>query len=448
MLIARCRNINPVQTSGKYLEVKSEYFCLHSTATTNEHARCPVWRGDCTIVPAVANSTVMNGVRVYLHCSLTALLLAACVPALRQCQLPLSINWSRLVPLYWVSFGLHSLFAACVLTAIGINPRETVLPIWKRFAAQKSRLLIFVPFAAWSIARYGLYYGMIWISAALAFTELYDRNYGSPDDIVRLLARILIPATYLFVGLLLVFVYNDVIASTRNVGLYDSSFSRIDSFLLGGGTVSNFVKHAGIVCPPWIFRAAEVIYYRMFDQIGGTIIILAVCVSATQALRFVGTLLTAYYLALLVFFLWPSMGPFYTCADHFGHFPTWLATYEIQRTVISNARILTSAQRHLIHINTDYYIAFPSLHMALPIIVLWFLRRWKRIVYCLIGFDLILIPAILLLEWHYVIDLIGGVAVALAAIFLNCRVVCNVERIYKKQPHETKADAEVLQSAL
>jgi hypothetical protein len=47
------------------------------------------------------------------------------------------------------------------------------------------------------------------------------------------------------------------------------------------------------------------------------------------------------------------------------------------------------------------------------------MRRWKRIVYCLIAYDILLIPAILLLEWHYVVDLIGGVAVALIAIWIN-----------------------------
>jgi hypothetical protein len=70
-------------------------------------------------------------------------------------------------------------------------------------------------------------------------------------------------------------------------------------------------------------------------------------------------------------------------------------------------------------VNTDYFIAFPSLHIALPVIVLWFMRRWKRIVLCLVVYDIILIPAILLLEWHYVVDLLGGIALALIAIFVN-----------------------------
>jgi hypothetical protein len=122
---------------------------------------------------------------------------------------------------------------------------------------------------------------------------------------------------------------------------------------------------------------------------------------------------------LLVFYFLPSMGPFYSCPDHFAHFPQWLKTYEFQKNALSNAKILSGQYRGLIQVNTDYFIAFPSLHVALPAIVLWFVRPWKRIMYCLVAYDVLLIPAILLLEWHYVVDLLGGFVVAVIAIYLN-----------------------------
>jgi hypothetical protein len=101
------------------------------------------------------------------------------------------------------------------------------------------------------------------------------------------------------------------------------------------------------------------------------------------------------------------------------HFPHWLKTYDFQRTFIANAKFMSSPYKSLSKVNTDYFIAFPSLHIALPIIVAWFMRRWKRIVLCLVVYDIVLIPAILLLEWHYVIDLLGGIAVAVIAISVN-----------------------------
>src|SRR5262249_33098434 len=94
-------------------------------------------------------------------------------------------------------------------------------------------------------------------------------------------------------------------------------------------------------------------------------------------------------------------------------------TYHNQQNIIANARLLASKYRGYNRINTDYFIAFPSLHAADPIIVFWFLRKWKRIAAVLIIHDILLIPCILLLEWHYVVDLIGGVMIAGIAIWLN-----------------------------
>ena len=63
-------------------------------------------------------------------------------------------------------------------------------------------------------------------------------------------------------------------------------------------------------------------------------------------------------------------------------------------------------------IEADYYITFPCMHIALPVIVLWFVRRWKRMVVVLAVYDVILCVAILLLEQHFLVDLIGGVITA------------------------------------
>lgn len=175
----------------------------------------------------------------------------------------------------------------------------------------------------------------------------------------------------------------------------------------------------------------------MFDQVGAALLLISVCFGTKRGLRFVGTILTAYYLALIIFYLWPSMGPFYTCVGHFAHFPHWLTTYGIQQVIISNAKFISGPHRALNRIGTDYFIAFPSLHVADILIVLWFVRRWKRIVYVLIAYDILLIPCILLLEWHYVVDLIGGAIVAGIAIWLNNPH--EDERISQESPQNSRA---------
>jgi hypothetical protein len=56
------------------------------------------------------------------------------------------------------------------------------------------------------------------------------------------------------------------------------------------------------------------------------------------------------------------------------------------------------------------------MHIAQPLVVAWFLRRWKRMLAVLAAYDVLLLAAIVLLEWHYVVDIIAGVLVACVAI--------------------------------
>jgi hypothetical protein len=55
----------------------------------------------------------------------------------------------------------------------------------------------------------------------------------------------------------------------------------------------------------------------------------------------------------------------------------------------------------------------------MPIIAIWFLRRWRNIAVILIIFDVLLIVSIVALQWHYLVDLVGGVLVAGLAILVN-----------------------------
>ena len=119
---------------------------------------------------------------------------------------------------------------------------------------------------------------------------------------------------------------------------------------------------------------------------------------------------------MLIFAAFPTFSPYFTCADHQqAKLPQ--VVLEAQQGLMQQLRL---RQHHAnIPIDTEYYVAFPCMHIAQPLIVLWFLRRWRRILAVLIVVDTILAAAIVLLEWHYVTDLLGGVAVAGIAIVVN-----------------------------
>lgn len=387
-------------------------------------------------------SSVLTIFRDNGHYFFSFLLAAAVVPAFHAAGLQLSINWQGLIPAYWEGLAAHSTLAAVILAVVGLPSLVTFRPVWSRFAAQKARLLIFAPFVAWAFWKFGIHLALVWIAIALVSTELYDRSKGNLLIVARRLGAAVIPAMYLFGGLILVFAYNDAIAAVKDPSGYDWVFLKADSYLLHGNTVSNLVHTASAKLSPRVFAFAETMYYRMFDQVGAAILLISACQGMKRGLRLVGTILTAYFMALLVFYLWPSMGPFYTCPDHMLHFPHWLKTYDFQRTFIANATFMSSQHKRGSQVGTDYFIAFPSLHIALPIIVLWFMRRWKRIVFCLVAYDIVLIPAILLLEWHYVVDLLGGVVVGVIAIIINR----SPNGAHYKESIRTRPSADVLKT--
>ena len=66
-----------------------------------------------------------------------------------------------------------------------------------------------------------------------------------------------------------------------------------------------------------------------------------------------------------------------------------------------------------------YFIGFPCMRIAPAIICIWFLRPWKWICRMVLAWDvLILAPAIVLLEWHCMIGMFGGIATAFLAIWI------------------------------
>jgi hypothetical protein len=149
----------------------------------------------------------------------------------------------------------------------------------------------------------------------------------------------------------------------------------------------------------------------MFPQVGACLFIVALREGGFKAMQFIGTIATAYFMGLAFFYLLPATGPYYLSA--YRHDGGYVGAGQM---AFVNLLTILKEHRGISIIGTHYFIAFPCLHITQPLLVLWFLRRSKRIVALLAAYDLALIPAILLLQQHYVVDLIGGACVALLAV--------------------------------
>src|SRR5579863_1983816 len=354
-----------------------------------------------------------------LHYWASSLLALALVPLLRTLNLPVRFDWALLVSAYWLVLAAQSIFVATLLYLIGAGPAGILRPFLLRIRREKIRValaLVFFLILLWAFT---------WLKALIltvdAVAVLEFRERLKPAALKKTALSVLLPATYLFFGFLLIFAYNDIILSVRFYGAADAAFNTIDKWLLGGTSVSGLCHWAVQRFPVSFFHFLEFIYFGMFPQIGAALILSGVHSGKKRALQFVGTILTAYYLALMLFFLWPSQGPYYLCPTHFSSFFASLQSYAAQKASIANSQALWNHSR-IRQISTDYYIAFPCMHIAQPLVVMWFLRPWKRMLLALVFYDLLLLAAIVLLEWHYVVDIFGGVLVAgLAIVAVNGR---------------------------
>jgi hypothetical protein len=350
------------------------------------------------------------------HYVVSVLLALAIIPLLRVEHLPLKFDWITLSVAYWFVLAAQSIFVAVVLCLIALPRQQLLDPFLARYRANPLRvvpLLLFVIVLIWLA---GAFRAIVLSVDTVAALELIDRLQGK--KLSHAAAAILAPAAYLFFGFLMVLAYNNVTLSVHYNFATDPALAAIDRWMLHGHSVSGLCHWALQAFPLSFFKFLEFIYFGMFLQIGATLIFLALYDGRTQALQFVGTILTSYYLALIIFYFWPAQGPYTLCPDHFSRFPPSLQSFTIQKTLIPHALALWNHQP-ISKISTDYFIAFPCMHIVQPIIVLWFMRRWRRVVVVLAFYDLVLIAAILMLEMHYVIDIIVALPVAALAIAIS-----------------------------
>lgn len=352
--------------------------------------------------------------RSNLHVIVVGAAVVALLPALAYLHLPIAWPW-RFVLGFSKGVAIQSVCAAAVLYVVQ-HPAE-LRSIGRRYREPR-RLLLLAAVCGAVVWRSGLHLPMlVKLVDAVVALELAQRWREGRLDLKRTGWAVLPAGLYFIAGFVLVFTYNEVIVSRRFFGAEDDALNRLDLRLFGT-TVSAVAHRAAALLGAGWFDVIEALYYGMFAQLGATILICGLGQGPRHAIRFVGALMLAQALALTIFYLWPSQGPYYTCPGHFDRWPFHSDTVGWQK------ESLAAAQRLWEHhprptIELLYFVSFPCMHIAQPLISLWFLRRYRRMVAVLAVYDLLLIPAILLLEWHYFLDMFGGIAVAAAVWAVN-----------------------------
>ena len=356
---------------------------------------------------------------INVHYWATLLLVALMAPALRLAGLPLRFTWAAYFGDYWVFLLAESIVGGIILYIVGAPFADSFGRLIRRYRRQKLRLLFILPLVPIVMLTLGIRVGLLVSCLTVVAIEVKDRVEESHLSWTNIASDIFWPAAYLFVGGVVTFAYNDAIASLRYDGTGELVLRRWDALLLGGHTVSS-LAHAFIGRWPGAMTWSQFMYFGMFAQTGGCLSILALSEGRRRAMQYVGTIMIAFYLALGAFYVWPATGPYASCAGHFSMVPDGQVTYHLQQYVVSTLeRIRTRPP--LRAIGEDYFIALPSMHLGQTLIALWFLRARKRMLIAMIVFDVLLVPAILVLEQHYLVDLIAAVPTAALAIAISGR---------------------------
>ena len=284
------------------------------------------------------------------HLMITVGLAVALVPAFHAAKLPFRFEWRQFLFTYWFGIAFESIFLAIVLFATG-RTKE--------------------------------------------FVHLL-KTKGSSSGFGTLLLALLVPAGYFFCAFLLVICYNDVIATTLFTGSGDALLAKADSFLLGGHSVPQLSHYAVThFSAAWI-RMLQFIYFGLFGQIGSCLVLLAAKDGLKESFRFVATIVTAYYLALLLFAVIPATGPSYGCVGHEAAWGKGSVIAQLQTTAEANLNGFHAKGLRPATIGFDYYIALPCMHLTQPLIVLWFLRKWGRLFWMSVAYDFLLLASVVL----------------------------------------------------
>jgi hypothetical protein len=219
------------------------------------------------------------------------------------------------------------------------------------------------------------------------------------------LAALLISSAYFVWTFILVIYYNSMIALRGFNGQGDQALEHLDEILCVGGSVPAvahwFSLHGG-----GLFWGVETVYFGLFPLVGACIIIVSMADGLRPGLQFVGAIAIAYYISLVIFAILPTTGPYFLFPTQWHQSTLLWLQGEITHE-LSSGKIMPT-----------YYVGFPSMHVAQPLIAAWFLRKRRYFARIVVIYTIVLIPSIFLLEEHYFMDVIAAFPLATLSIWI------------------------------
>jgi membrane-associated phospholipid phosphatase len=203
-----------------------------------------------------------------------------------------------------------------------------------------------------------------------------------------------------------------------------------------------FLGHSPAVLLHDVFgqKAAAYVMAVIYESFGYLVTLTVVATMAfAQRIRegyvFLASSLWVWILGVGSYYLIPSLGPFVAAPRDFAQLP---------HTVISTTQTKYLAQRnyllHHLHASDAFaqISAFASLHVAFTCVILLMMHyyRFRRATIAMALYLAATIVATVYLGWHYVVDDIAGLVLAVLAVTLGRRMIDPNGRANAQQSHE------------
>jgi uncharacterized MAPEG superfamily protein len=199
-----------------------------------------------------------------------------------------------------------------------------------------------------------------------------------------------------------------------NRHLYDHSFLKIDLYLysiLYGHAISR-IGMFPLVDSNFIFSIFETSYMLLFPEV--FVVAILIFIRGGNIVQYMTVLFCCYLIGLVIFILIPSLGPFITYPETFQLPYRNTLTYSTMRMIESGYK----AFKNGVQFNTiGYFVAMPSLHVAIAIVTQWFMAISKPHFLVFLPINCLIIVSTFFLGYHFLIDVPSGILLALVVIF-------------------------------
>jgi membrane-associated phospholipid phosphatase len=207
-----------------------------------------------------------------------------------------------------------------------------------------------------------------------------------------------------------------LLAGRSSAPLIDGNLARIDAALhFSTGAVVQW-----IAVFPKMRMAFSIVYQAVMPLILLSVFVPPLCGREKESQRYILSIMIAAIITAVAFALWPAAGPWTV----FGFTPTQDQA-DVQTYLVS---VLKSSAPAHVDFRTMGVVSFPSFHVVLALlsaIALWNVRQIRYVVVVIAAGICI---STLTTGWHYLVDVVGGVAVVLASHAIAVWVMTSVNR--------------------